>query len=136
MVWYLIPCQKNSILSTKKIPSSHKDLVPIPVRGWNFLCSHTHSLTYLSTIRKNYSTSSTSSYVCTCQHVGNTQKRHDIVRGQKWRKMADNAECRADIFRNFAVMSSNTSMLHQNCQRQHPTNPTKPVHTAYNVNHL
>ncbi len=36
------------------------------------------SLTYLSTIRKYYSTSRTSSYVCTRRHVGNSRKRHDI----------------------------------------------------------
>jgi hypothetical protein len=39
--------------------------------------------------------------------------------------MADVAKCRADIFRNVADMSSDTSMLHQNCRRRHPTNPTK-----------
>jgi hypothetical protein len=78
---------KKSILSPKKIPSSHKDLAPIPLRGWNFLCVHMHSLTYLSTICKYYSTSSSSSYVCTCQHVAKTRKRQDIVgakNGEKW----------------------------------------------------
>ncbi len=46
-----------------------------------------NTLIYLSTIRKYYSTSSTCSYVCTCQHVGNSQKRHDIYgakNGEKW----------------------------------------------------
>ena len=43
-----------------------------------FCAGHMHSLTYLSTIRKYYSTSSTSSYICTCRHVGNSRKRHDI----------------------------------------------------------
>ena len=46
-----------------------------------------NTLTYLSTIRKYYSTSSTSSYVWTRQHVGNSQKRHDIYgakNGEKW----------------------------------------------------
>jgi hypothetical protein len=44
-------------------------------------------LTYLSTIHKYYSTSNTSSYVCTRRHVGNSRKRHDIYRaknGEKW----------------------------------------------------
>ncbi len=45
----------------------------------DFFCAgHMPSLTYLSTIRKYYSTSSTSSYVCTHRHVGNSRKRHDI----------------------------------------------------------
>jgi hypothetical protein len=39
--------------------------------------------------------------------------------------MADVAECRANIFRHIADMSSDKSMLRQNCRRQHPTNPTK-----------
>jgi hypothetical protein len=43
-----------------------------------FRAGHMPSLTYLSTIRKYYSTSSTSSYVCTRRHVGNSRKRHDI----------------------------------------------------------
>ncbi len=37
--------------------------------------------------RKYYSTSSTSSYVCTCRHVGNSQKWRDIYgakNGEKW----------------------------------------------------
>ncbi len=63
----------------KQFPSSHKDLAPIPVRGWIFFCvGHMPSLIYLSTICKYCSTSSTSSYVCTHRHVGNSQKRHDI----------------------------------------------------------
>jgi hypothetical protein len=53
-----------------------------------FLCvGHMHSLTYLSTICKYYSNSSTSAYVCTHQHVGNSRKRHDIdgaKNGAKW----------------------------------------------------
>jgi hypothetical protein len=45
----------------------------------DFFCAgHMPSLTYLSIIRKYYSTSSTSSYVCTRRHVGNSRKRHDI----------------------------------------------------------
>ncbi len=52
-----------------------------------FCAGHMHSLTYLSTIRKYYSSSSTSVYVCTCRHVGNSQKRHNIdgaKNGAKW----------------------------------------------------
>jgi hypothetical protein len=45
----------------------------------DFFCAgHMPSLTYLSTIREYYSTSSTSFYVCTRRHVGNSQKQHDI----------------------------------------------------------
>jgi hypothetical protein len=39
--------------------------------------------------------------------------------------MADVAKFRAYIFRHIADMSSDMSMLHQNCRRRHPTNPTK-----------
>ena len=49
-----------------------------------------HSLTYLSTIRKYYSSSSTSAYLCTRRHVGNSQKQHEIDRaknGAKWQML-------------------------------------------------
>jgi hypothetical protein len=52
-----------------------------------FCVGHVHSLTYLSTIRKYYGSSSTSAYVCTCRHVGNSRKQHDIdgaKYGAKW----------------------------------------------------
>ncbi len=52
-----------------------------------FCAGHLHSLTYLSTICKYYSSSSTSAYICTRQHVGNSQKQHDIdgaKNGAKW----------------------------------------------------
>ena len=39
--------------------------------------------------------------------------------------MADAAKCRANIFRHVSNMSSDTSMPHRNCRRQHSTNPTK-----------
>ncbi len=38
--------EKIFILSPKTNPSSHKDLVPIPVRGWIF-CVWSYALTYL-----------------------------------------------------------------------------------------
>ena len=41
-------------------------------------------------MRKYYSTSSTSSYVCTRRHVGNSQKRNDIdgaKNGEKWQML-------------------------------------------------
>jgi hypothetical protein len=92
----------------------------------DFFCAgHMPSLTYLSTIHKYYSTSSTSSYVCTHQHVGNSQKRHDIDGAKNGTRKADVAECQAEIFQHVSDMSSDTSMLHQNCQCPHPTNPTK-----------
>ena len=34
-------------------------------------------------IRKYYSSSSTSAYICTCRHVGNSRKRHNIDDGAK-----------------------------------------------------
>ncbi len=55
-----------------------------------FYAGHMHSLTYLSTIRKYYSSSSTSAYVCTRRHAGNSQKRHDIdgaKNGAKWQML-------------------------------------------------
>jgi hypothetical protein len=76
----VIPCQKNSILSQRFGTNSRERM--------DFFCAgHMHSLTYLSTIRKYYSSSSTSAYVCTCRHVGNSQKWHDIdgaKNGAKW----------------------------------------------------
>jgi hypothetical protein len=67
----IVPCQKNSILSQRFGTNSSERM--------DFFCAgHMPSLTYLSTICKYYSTSSTSSYVCTHQHVGNSRKRHDI----------------------------------------------------------
>jgi hypothetical protein len=41
--------------------------------------------------------------------------------------MADVAKCRAEIFQHVADMLSDTSMLRQNWQCQHPTNPTKTL---------
>jgi hypothetical protein len=54
-----------------------------------------------------------------------THENDTTFTGPKWRKMADVAKCRADIFRHVTDMSSDTSMSHQNCRRRHPTNPTK-----------
>ncbi len=42
-------------------------------------------------------------------------------------RKADITECWADIFQHVSDMSSDTSMSRQNCQRWHPTNPTKTV---------
>jgi hypothetical protein len=84
---------------------------------------HTWAL-YVSTI-----TSITSPYVCTCWHVSNPRKWHDIdgaENGEKWNV----AKCRANIFQHVADMSSDMSMLHQNCRRWHPTNPTKITRTC------
>ncbi len=67
----IVPCQKNSILS-QRFGANYSERMEF------FCAGHMPSLTYLSTIRKYYSTSSTSSYVCTRRHVGNSQKRHDI----------------------------------------------------------
>jgi hypothetical protein len=67
----IVPCQKNSILSQRFGANSSERM--------GFFCAgHMPSLTYLSTICKYYSTSSTSSYVCTRQKVSNSRKRHDI----------------------------------------------------------
>jgi hypothetical protein len=67
----VIPCQKKSILSQRFGANSRERM--------EFFCAgHMHSLTYLSTIRKYYSSSSTSAYVCTRRHVGNSRKQHDI----------------------------------------------------------
>ncbi len=83
----VIPCQKKSILSQRFCTNSRE--------RFDFFCAgHMHSLTYLSTIRKYYSSSSTSAYVCTCRHVSNSQKRHDIggaKNGAKW-QMLPNVE--------------------------------------------
>ncbi len=84
-----------------------------------------HSLTYLCTIRKYYSTSSTSSYVCTCRHVGNSQKWHDIDGAKNGAREVDVTVCRADIFWHVDDMLSDTTFWSQNCRRRHPTNPTK-----------
>jgi hypothetical protein len=74
---------KNSILSQRLGANSRERM--------EFFCvGHMHSLTYLSTIRKYYSSSSTSAYVCTCQHVGNSQKQHSIdgtKNGAKWQML-------------------------------------------------
>ncbi len=52
-------------------------------------------------------------------------------------KMEVNGRCRqmsGRHFRHVANMSSDTSMLHQNCQCQHPTNPTKSTrHVLWEV---
>ncbi len=74
---------------------------PIPARGWIFCAGHMPSLTYLSTIRKYYSTSSTSSYICTHQHVGNSQKRHDIDRP----KMEQERQMSPNVGPTFSDMS-------------------------------
>ncbi len=69
----ILPCQKNSIFSQRFSANSSERM--------EFFCAgHMPSLTYLSTIRKYYSTSSTSSYISTCWHVGNSRKWHDIYR--------------------------------------------------------
>ncbi len=65
-------------------------------------------------------------YTPTCRQLTKTTQHW---RGKKWSKMADVAKCRANIFWHVANMSSNTSMLHQNWQHQHPTNPTKMIIT-------
>jgi hypothetical protein len=58
---------KNSILSQRFSANSRERM--------EFFCAgHIHSLTYLSTIRKYYNSSSTSAYICTRRHVGNSQK--------------------------------------------------------------
>jgi hypothetical protein len=68
---YVLSCQKNSILSQRFGANSSERM--------DFFCAgHMPSLTYLSTIRKYNSTSSTSSYVCTRRHVVNSRKQHDI----------------------------------------------------------
>jgi hypothetical protein len=76
----VIPCQKKSILSQRFGANSKERM--------DFFCvGHMHSLTYLSTICKYYSSSSTSAYVCTRRHVRNSRKRHDIdgaKNGAKW----------------------------------------------------
>jgi hypothetical protein len=74
---------KNSILSQRFGANSRERM--------DFFCAgHMHSLTYLSTIRKYYSSSSTSAYVCTRRHVGNSRKQHDIdgaKNGAKWQML-------------------------------------------------
>jgi hypothetical protein len=59
-----------------------------------------NTLTYLSTICKYYSTSKTSSYVCTHRHVRNSQKRHDIYgakNGEKWQMLPNVGSTFSDI---------------------------------------
>jgi hypothetical protein len=66
----------------------------------NMSSLHKNTLTYLSTIRKYYSTSSTSSYVCTRQHDGNSQKRHNIYgakNGEKWQMLPNVGPTFSDI---------------------------------------
>jgi hypothetical protein len=78
--------KKKSILSQRFGTNSSERM--------EFFCAgHMPSLTYLSTISRYYSTSSTSSYVCTCQHVGNSQKRHNIdeLKMEQERQMSPNA---------------------------------------------
>ncbi len=85
----------------KKFPSSHNDLAPIPVRGWIFFCAgHMPSLTYLSTIRKYYSTSSNlRMWTPTCRQLTKTTRYWQAKNGTR---KADVAECRADIFRHVS----------------------------------
>jgi hypothetical protein len=115
----------NSTMPKKKSILSQRFGANSSERMEMFFAGHMPSLTYLSTIHKYYSTSSTSSYVCTCRHVGNSQKQHDIdgPKMEQERQMLPNVgpTCLGHV----SDMSSNTSMLHQNCQRRHPTNPTK-----------
>ncbi len=54
-----------------------------------FCAGHMHSLTYLSTIRKYYSSSSTSAYVCTRRHVVNSQNDMTLTGP----KMEQNGRC-------------------------------------------
>ncbi len=63
-------------------------------------------------------------YTPTCRQLTKTTQH---LWGEKWRKKADVAQCWAEIFQHIADMWFNTSMLRQNCRRQHPTNPTKQI---------
>jgi hypothetical protein len=68
------------------------------ITNMSSLCKNT--LTYLSTICKYHSTSSSSSYVCTCRHVGNSQKRCDIYgakNGEKWQMLPNVGPTFSDI---------------------------------------
>jgi hypothetical protein len=67
------------------------------------------SLTYLSTIRKYYSTSSPSSYVCTPRHVGNSQKRHGI----DGPKMEQERQMLSNVWPTFSDMSPTCRLTRQ-----------------------
>jgi hypothetical protein len=100
----ILPCQQKSILSQRFGANSNERM--------DFFCAdHMPSLTYLSTIHKYYSTSSTSSYVCTCRHVGNSQKRHDI----DGPKMEQERQMSPNVGPTFSDMSPTCHLTRQCC---------------------